>query len=513
MIVRPPTNDGLLRRLAAGYGMQGINLAVLLSLQLLVVPIFLHFWSMQAYGRWLALNAAAGFFGLADFGVVAALGNRLRAAWSRGEAEMYRRLFQVGLGVCSGLTVAGTALLLASASILDVSGLLGLTEEADAETTFVLLGLMHLLGIPRALVVSIYSARGEHGRETGVNLIYFGAMLVVPAASAGLGGGLLGTAAANLAASVLLGWGVVLADVRRRYADLPLRIRPPNRGELAELVARAPFYSVTATAALVHMQMPVVLLGLMAEPGATVAFTTMRTFTGLTRQAATQLFIVASLEMARQHAQRDAAGIVRMYAESGRMIGGLSGLLMGMSMVLGPAFFVLWTKGAVAFDPVLAGIFLGTTLALGPSLGSTWLLRHTDHPRTLAAAFALQIPLGAGLCVALLAAGLGPVGAALAVGAAELVTPGLRSVAVVGRLLEVRMLTFLGPLYGTAVLSLLFGAGAALAADWLAPPGSLSGLMVTMGLWTVLAVGPAYYLLLDARQRTTLVCRLAREFR
>jgi hypothetical protein len=40
---------------------------------------------------------------------------------------------------------------------------------------------------------------------------------------------------------------------------------------------------------------------------------------------------------------------------------------LGLSLFLGPAFFALWTRSTMVFDPLLAGIFLGTILLPGPS--------------------------------------------------------------------------------------------------------------------------------------------------
>jgi O-antigen/teichoic acid export membrane protein len=503
-----PTNEGLIRRLLAGYGIQGVNVTVMLLLQLLVIPIFLSYWGQQVYGDWLTLSAAAGFMALADLGFGGALANHLRASWSRGDGVAFRRTIRMGLSVHAGLAVLAAVAVLILATGLDLPTRLGVANQTDATAIFILLCFTNLLTTPRWLFTTIYSARGEFGREGSLNLLYYGGQILVQGTSVVLGATPVETAVACLATSLLLGWTPLLVDLMRHHSDVPLRPQRPTLAELKDLTAKAPYYLVPAVALSLQLQMPVVLLGMFAGSAAAVVFTTMRTFTGLTRQVTTQLFIVTSMEMARQHDQQDKGGLLHLYAQSGRLIAGMTGLLAGLSLVLGPTFFALWTRGTIVFDPALASVFLGTILVLGPTFGCVWLLRHTDHPETVAAGFALQTVLGITLCLLLLAAGLGPVGAALGVGVAELVAPGLQSMVVVGRLLRVQMLVVALPIYGTTVLALALGAGAALEAVRLAPGSGIVGLGVAAGLWAVLVAVPAFALLLDARQRTRFRRRL-----
>jgi hypothetical protein len=61
----PSPPAGLLRRLAAGAGAQGLSSAVLLAGQLLSVPVLLGAWGADTYADWLVLSAAAGLLELA----------------------------------------------------------------------------------------------------------------------------------------------------------------------------------------------------------------------------------------------------------------------------------------------------------------------------------------------------------------------------------------------------------------------------------------------------------------
>jgi len=505
-----PTNTGLFGRLAAGYGAQVSNVVVSSALQILLVPLFLSGWGKTVYGDWLMLSAIAGFVGLADLGVGGVLANRLRAAWSRGQAAAFQRTLATGVAVYGGLVGFWAVVLPVVALALDLPTRLGLAAGDDAPTIFLWLACANLLMVPRTLATAIYSARGEFGREGLLNLVYYCGQSLLVGVSVVCGAGPVNAAAVYFAAGLALGWGPLLVDVANRHRDVRLMAVVPTRTELAELAAKAPFYLVPAGAWIVLLQLPVVILGLLSTPETVVAFTTMRTFTGLTRQVTIQFFAITAVEMARQYTQGDTEGLLRLYRDSGRMIGAITGLLAGFSLVAGPSFFVLWTRGAVAFDPLLAEVFLATTLLLLPSFGSTGLLRLTDHPRAAAASFVLQ-PLCAAVVSALLVAlGLGPVGAGLGVGVAELVAPGAWSMMGVSRLLGLRVGAFIWPILSTAALALALGSGAALAVVRLIPGGRALDLAVIAVLWLVLVVLPTSFLLLDARQRAAFRVGLGR---
>jgi hypothetical protein len=138
---------GLRRRLALGYGAQGLFLAVRVLEQIVLVPVFLAAWGTELYRDWLVLYASAGFLPLLDLGMTFYFRNALRAAWARGDRAGFERLLQVRLGLYAGLLLVVAPLAVGAGSVLVAQGAIDLHAIAphDASAVFALLAAASLL--------------------------------------------------------------------------------------------------------------------------------------------------------------------------------------------------------------------------------------------------------------------------------------------------------------------------------------------------------------------------------
>lgn len=495
--------QGVAQRVAYGAGAQGISFALSTLLQILMVPVFLSAWDHEVYADWLVLSAVVGLFSLADLGLQGYTTVAMRIAWARGDADGFHRALHVGLGAYAALMAVWTLVLLACALWVDLRGLLGLDHLQAVPETFVLLGLPMIALLPRGLVGSVYSARGALGREVMLAFVFASGALLAQMLAVLAGAAPPAVAAVQCAAGLLLGWGVLLPDLRRRHPDIVLRAALPTGAELRALLAKAPYYAVASGTAVLIQQIPVVVLGRLSAPAAVVAFTTARTFTGLTRQAARQLSDGVGIEMARQHARGDLGSLLRLYAGTARLAGGMVGLLAGLSMVLGPSFFALWTGGSLAFDAALAAGFFAPALLMAPAYGAGSLLRSTDLPDRVAAAFVMQAA-GCLLLCPLLVFWLDALGAVIALGIAEALALGLYTMRVAARLLGGGLPGLALRTYGVALAALALGAGAAVLLDRLMPVRDVADLLLFGAAWCALLALPAFYLLFDAPHRAWL---------
>ena len=60
--------EGIHRRLVQGVAGKAVGTAIIFGEQILLVPVFLLFWTPGQYGDWLVLLSTAGFIGLLDIG-------------------------------------------------------------------------------------------------------------------------------------------------------------------------------------------------------------------------------------------------------------------------------------------------------------------------------------------------------------------------------------------------------------------------------------------------------------
>jgi hypothetical protein len=508
---RVPDRTGLVRRLALGFGMQGVSMAALTLLQLLTVPLCLSAWGAAVYADWLVLSATAGLLGLIDCGLSGCLGNGLRSAWARGDHEGFHRILHTGLFVYAGLVGGAVVVLAGAAATTDLPALLGVARLEQGGTVLVLLALAVILLLPRGAVAAIYSARGEFNREVGSILAMSAGQLTVQAAVVLAGGTPLHVAVAMPVAALFFGWGVLLPALARHHPDVSLSPAWPDRPALRRLAVRLPLYAVPPASAILLLHIPVLALGRLSAPAELVAFTTMRTFSGLIRQISAQFATITGIEMAAQHARNDLAGAAALLSAAGPLTGGMVGLLTGLAMAIGPGFFNMWTRGAVGFDPMLAALFLGAVLAMAPANGAVGLLRFMDQPGPMARCLLAQAVCSLLLCLLLIPTA-GAAGAAGAISSAEVLTVGLYGGLMAGRLVGAPMTPMVLHTCKVALLSL----GLSLGVAWVVGQGVAAvgaGLIPFVVLWGLLTAGPALWLIPDRHQRAWLAGRARRIFR
>lgn len=502
---------GLRTRLATGAGALGVVFVLWSVLLILSVPILMKQWGAGLYGDWITLNAVTGLLTLLDAGLQLHLTGQVRTAAAAGDWPRAEKVLADGLGLYTAMLLAGAGVLGVAYGAMDLPGLLHV-KAADATLAGVLLGITTLIVLPRGLVGCVLSARGQLSRETMLG----GAQQILPLVAqltvVTAGGGLVAAAAAGLIVTLMVGWGVLLAAVRRWHPDVRLRMRWPAAPALRGYARKAGLHSLPLASMTILQHVPVLLLQRLfpaeAAGGAVViTYTTMRTFAGTLRQTATQFLIAVALEMVRQHVQKDRQGLARLFAAATRFSGGGAGFLTALLITLGTPLFVLWTHGTVRFDPFLAAVFMGTVLVMMPALYAMTLLRYADHAEPLAMAHAVQTVIGIGLCAALIPP-YQAIGAAAAVAVAEIAAAGLPSLRHATRLFGIAAFRLAGESWLASVAGFVVGWGAAwaLTAGGLAM-ATLPDLAAFAVVWGVVVMPAAFVILLPASERHWLLQR------
>lgn len=501
---RPDTSPaGMKGRLISSAGALTATFALSSVLQILAVPGFIGAWGTGLYAQWLTINAVAALLSLLDVGFTAHFTSLIMAAAARGDRAGEAKALATGMTAFAAAAAAGVVVM-AVAWLVDVPGLLGL-ETADARFAAALSAAGVLLLTPRSLVGGVFAAHGWFARAIYIAAAHQSVALAGPLLTALCGGGLAAAAAAQLAAAVLAGWALPLAVLRRlRPTVAVFALRRPTGEELRVHLRQSALHGATSAATVILLNVPVLALqGLGASGGAVIAFTTMRTFAGLIRQAIFQTVLPATVEMTRQHYQGDGAGLNRLFLLTCRIGGGGGGLLTGLVFVLGPPFFSVWTHGAAPFDPFMALVFIGVAVIMTPAAAAAALLRQTDHAELLAAAYAAQIALAVVLCLLLVAPFGGP-GAAVAVAAAETLALGLSALNASVRAFGLERRRVLTTAWGAAAVGGSAGWMAAVAAAAVLPIERLAEMAAFAIMWGALAAPAAFFILLPPDQRNWL---------
>ena len=403
------------RRAAAVSAVTGLSTFVSIVLQLVSVPVCLHYWGKETYGAWLAVSTASTIFRTVDGGFVSFVGNRLNLLYHSDVPELRRVLASAVVGTLI-LGAAQLGLVLLAITVVDSGWLFGHSGGAAAArgpaalvvlvAAWVMsgsyLGIVHRLLIPAGLM---YQATWW---SMGYQAAAFAGL--VAAAMAGLD--LLGASIlmAAIQASVYVASGIY---VKVRLPGLfPWCQNPDWRAGLADLRGSFVFMlsgifqqGATSGAALLVSA----TLGASALP----SFTTVRTMANLWNNVTTTLTTPLLPDVTRYHATGQVAKLLALTRAHAWFLG----TVVNVGVVAGYPVMAIayryWTRGLLSLDEGLLAVLLAAVLlSSAGALMVTYLTGINDPGAVVGLAFVrASVTLGVGG----LASGLGPVGIGLGI--------------------------------------------------------------------------------------------------
>jgi O-antigen/teichoic acid export membrane protein len=177
-------DSGTRRRLLLGFISNWISRLAGTIIQLVQVPVFLHFWSKTLYGEWLIVVAVPTYLNFSSIGFGSVAGNEMTMLMARGEQEEALRVFQSCwwfiIAICSVIVIA----LAAAVYLLPLGDWLQFEVITPYQTRWIIfyLGCATLLGQLEQLVQSAYTCIGRYPYGTFIksclSLVAFGVMIV-----------------------------------------------------------------------------------------------------------------------------------------------------------------------------------------------------------------------------------------------------------------------------------------------------------------------------------------------
>lgn len=386
----------LLTRVVAAMGAgvlgQGVNIAI----QLLSLPVFLHWWDLAHYGQWLMLSAMPAYLSMADVGMVSTAGNRMTMAMGRNDVAEANRVFHSAI-VFMALTCG--ALTLVSAIGVMGLGVPGVDSLAD-RGALLCLGLGVLVSFAGGLADALFRASHRYalGNALGtfVRLGEWGGQII----GLCLGQDLLSVALGGLVCRVV--GTLVMALLSRADADgLQWGLREARISEVRGMVRPAVAFMMFPLANAITFQGLTLLTGHLLGPAMVAVFNTYRTLARVAVQVTATFSHALWAEFSRLFGQGGARAIAGLYTRSAWL--GLTGSL-GLSLALygvGPMLLAWWTHGAVPLHPELLLWLLLYAAACGAWHVPRVALMATNRHDGLAQGIVLISVLGFGLSWAL----------------------------------------------------------------------------------------------------------------
>ena len=488
------------------FATQLISLAVSFGDRVVLAAILIRVWPTDLFADWATLTASASLLGLADLGFVIFLSNRLQKAFSQKDEAGFQRLIGFGVFMYGALALVMLAILVSLAVLEVVQPYLSirLLKPTAAAVVLLLLGLAQILHSAKSALTQIYRGRGEFARgilidSISASCIIFSAIL---AASHGTSASML--ALVYIGAHLTFGWGILLTDIRRRYATVSLRPVLPRASELCDAGLAMRWYSLSYVLSSIWLQAPVLLLSALGLSGITVVtFVIHRTLVNFGRTFAVMLSMSAGIELTTHVHAGDSEQIKRGIAIVGRIVAAIGGVTTAGLLTFGGPIIHFWTGKSNLFDAAILFWLLVPAIAVAPAIPLFHLTHLADLPKPLAISQVVQTGLAVLLAI-LLIGNFGAPGVAFALAIGETVAVGFLLPFLVTRNLGIRYWRHAIGCLAVAIAALAWALSLAQGIVFLIGTDGAIKLVLAASFWACLTLPPVGYLVLPEQQQARL---------
>lgn len=487
-----PLNSSRARRIFGGWSANAMQFLLALTQQIVLIPIFLKYWTSEPLSAWLTIFAAGNLMLAADAGLHIWSLNRFLSFKSRHDCDRrtsryYGAVFQLFVWFTALLALV----LLAIFGLVAPSKVLGFSAESSFDSAFAIMTLGMIFTLPMNLASSLYRARGLYGRI--VNLQALGTAIGQVGQIIGViaTGSLLVVVIAYVAGQIATLIYTLFVDVRQQFPFIRnFYQRISWRWTVGQFVEAFPFAVMNfAEAGLSYLS--VLLIGVFVSDRIAIAqWGLTRTIAALLRGLCLQMTLPLAAELGHDHAIGVRESLQKLYARGSMFLGLFASLTTAGALVFWPDFFEIWTHGAIPFDPTLA-----VTLLLGMCIGAPAILalsyaNYSNRGPLLLWTKSLQLVIFLTMSIIAIPR-LGPVGAAAALVSSDVIAQfGILFVIIVRETLRnpIRHALFL---IAVMVMVISVGLTIGVVIRYLLPGAGITHFLLECTLWLVVVAGLA----------------------
>ena len=373
------------RRLFLGFLSNWISKLASTVIQLIQVPVFLHFWSVPLYGEWLIVSSIPSTLSFANVGFGSVAGNEMAMAEAAGNREAALRSFQSSWwlisAICSLTILVGAAVLY----LFPVARHLHLNSIGERDTKWVLfyLGVSVLLGQLEQLLQAAYRSIGRYPYggfvKSCMTLAAFTAM-VIPVV---LGGGVRSVALVFALANAL-GTAVLAFMVKHDVPWIEFGWHYASWAEIRRITGPAIAFMGFPIGNALNLQGTLMAIGYALGPTAVVVFGTARTVSRVALQMVQMVNSTFEPELSLSFGAGDIP-LVRSLHRRACQLALLVAVVIVLSMIsVGPWFLNHWTAGHVPPSRPLLSILLVVVIVYALWSTSSVLITSTNQHQRLA---------------------------------------------------------------------------------------------------------------------------------
>jgi O-antigen/teichoic acid export membrane protein len=352
--------SGFVTRILHGAGAGAVSYGLSIVSNLLLLPLYLRFWSVAVYGEWMALYSAVNYLANLDFGLTFAAINSATIAYARGDMRTFKRVQGTTWAISLLIAIIGIVVVAAlSTAYFHINQWLRLRvmDQSDARIVFCCLAISFLITIPGRQLISVYIAIGEFPRYQWFYNAFALFSLAVTAIALVFG------APPRILAIVIVSSGVLSIAISfsllyRRDPRLIPRIRNADWETARSLAAPTGQVGLAFLATALTLQGPVIVLSRALGGPAVALFTTTRTIANVIHGTVILLRAPLRPELAAASADPSKDSLRRLFRISISIETVTSISFAAVLWSAGGWLITVWSHHRIAPDPRLLHLML-----------------------------------------------------------------------------------------------------------------------------------------------------------
>jgi len=365
----------ILKNVGSSWFALGVNVVVGIFLS----PYILHRLGDNAFGLWILIFSATGYYGLFDLGIRSSIIRYVAKYSATGEQEELNRLVNSALFSYSGIGILAMAITVVTSFYVTAIFRIQPEFAADARWLFLMVGTSVALGFPLAAFGGVLEGLQRFFilNFCSVASTLMRAVLIVLALRHG--GGLLTVAFITVSLPLLTG----LINVAAAFRSLPLQLgaRYLSRSSMARIASYSGTTFLIIVAQRLRFKTDAVVIGAFVSAAAITYFTIGSRLVDYSSDVVSSLAQIFVPMTSQSQAQKDIEGLRKIVLVGNRACAFIAFPITAILTILGKSVIEAWVgpKYVAASYPILLVLLYPTTLMLVQSASGRTLWGLAKH--------------------------------------------------------------------------------------------------------------------------------------
>jgi O-antigen/teichoic acid export membrane protein len=338
-------------RLIRGFGATALSPIVTAIVQIVSVPVFLHFWGVKLYGEWLIISAVPIYLVLSDLGFGNVAANDMTMLVAAGDREGALETFQSTWALILITSALVEISILSAIWFLPLTRWLNLSSISAPEVRLILIlfSAYVLFTLQTGLIITGFRCEGNFAYGTLLNNIVRLVEFMLTIGMVAHGGNPLRVVAVLLIAHVM-GIFVMSGLMRRKSPWLRYGFRYARLASVRRLASPAVAFMAFPAGSALSLQGMVVVVGIVLGPVAVATFSTIRTLTRFGFQIIDAIKNSVWPELSAAYGAQNWELARKLHRAACQAALCLSLAAVAFLLVGGGRIFRFWTHGHVIMD-------------------------------------------------------------------------------------------------------------------------------------------------------------------